>query len=112
MTSGRRSPRKSRTGFAGTRRWNRSNSHPKNERNGIAHARNRGIPACRENDCAARGQIQLARKSMRALAELVDLEDPGWPLVQSWIANASVPVEVLPADRAAGDDALLRTQVT
>jgi hypothetical protein len=49
---------------------------------------------------------------MRSLAELIDRNEPAWPLVQQWIADASVPVEVLPADRAAGDAALHATQVT
>ncbi len=49
---------------------------------------------------------------MRALAELIDRKETAWPLVQQWIAEASVPVEVLPADSAAGDSALHATQVT
>jgi hypothetical protein len=49
---------------------------------------------------------------MRALSELIDREEPAWPLVQRWVGEASVPVEVLAADRAAGDAALRATQVT
>jgi hypothetical protein len=49
---------------------------------------------------------------MRALEELVTTPDPAWPLVQSWIAVASNPVDVLPVDREAGDAALLQLQVT
>ena len=49
---------------------------------------------------------------MRDLAELIDLEEPAWPLVQEWIAEASVPVEVLPAIPAARSIALHATQVT
>src|SRR5262245_4754444 len=49
---------------------------------------------------------------MRTLSELIDRKEPAWPLVQQWIADASVPVEVLPAERAAGDAALHATQVT
>jgi hypothetical protein len=49
---------------------------------------------------------------MRPLSELIERTDPAWPLVQQWIAEADVPVEVLPAGRAAGDAALLATQVT
>lgn len=49
---------------------------------------------------------------MRALSELVDGKESAWPLVQQWISEASVPVEVLPAERAAGDAALLAAQVT
>jgi hypothetical protein len=43
---------------------------------------------------------------MRPLSELVDHADSAWPLVQQWIAAAVVPVQVLPADREAGDAAL------
>lgn len=32
----------------------------------------------------------------RTVAELVDEDEPGWPLVQEWIDEAVVPVEVLP----------------
>jgi hypothetical protein len=49
---------------------------------------------------------------MRTLTELIDREEPAWPLVQQWIGEASVAVEVLPADTAAGDAALYATQVT
>ena len=49
---------------------------------------------------------------MRPIIELIDREAPAWPLVQQWIGEASVGVEVLPADPAAGDAALFATQVT
>ena len=50
---------------------------------------------------------------MRALSELIDEEDSAWPLVQQWIAEASVDVEILPlSDSKAGEEALLITQVT
>ncbi len=49
---------------------------------------------------------------MRSLDELIDLQDPGWPLVQEWIAKASNPVEVLPADRARAEATLVELQVT
>jgi len=49
---------------------------------------------------------------MRTLSELIDRNEPAWPLVQQWIGDASVPVDVLSADAAAGDAALLATQVT
>jgi len=50
--------------------------------------------------------------SMRNLDELIDLQDSGWPLVQEWIAKASNPVEVLPADRAWAEATLVALQVT
>lgn len=48
---------------------------------------------------------------MRTLEELIDTSDPGFPIVQQWIADAARPVEALPPspNRA---DVLLRTQVT
>ena len=49
---------------------------------------------------------------MRTLDELIDLDDPGWPIVEEWITNAKNPVEVLPTDRAAAEKALLEVQVT
>ena len=49
---------------------------------------------------------------MRDLTELIDPNESAWPLVQQWIGDASVPVEVLPADVAAGEAALYATQVT
>lgn len=50
---------------------------------------------------------------MRTLSELIDEEDSAWPLVQQWIAEASVDVEILPlADANAGNTTLLEVQVT
>jgi len=48
----------------------------------------------------------------RALEELINTEDPGWPLVQEWIADAAVSVEILPKDPEKSAKALLETQVT
>lgn len=49
--------------------------------------------------------------SRRSLAELIDAKDPGWPVVQGWIARAKNQLEVLPpaATRA---DTLIGLQVT
>jgi hypothetical protein len=49
---------------------------------------------------------------MRTLSDLIDREESAWPLVQQWVSEATVPVEVLPAEPAARDAALLATQVT
>jgi len=50
---------------------------------------------------------------MKQLHELINREDPGWPLVQQWIAEAKNPVEVLPApDDKTREAALVATQVT
>jgi hypothetical protein len=49
---------------------------------------------------------------MRPLSELINDAEPGWPLVEQWIGSAEIDVEVLPADRAAGEAALFAAQVT
>jgi hypothetical protein len=49
---------------------------------------------------------------LRKLTELIDLTDPAWPLVQSWISDAQNDVEVLAPDIAVRDQALLSSQVT
>lgn len=49
---------------------------------------------------------------MRPLSELIDMEDPAWPEVQQWIAEATNHVEVLPVNEANRDAALLAIQVT
>jgi hypothetical protein len=50
--------------------------------------------------------------SVRSLQQLVDTREPGIALVRSWIAQAKNPVEVLPVDRSAGEQALVALQVT
>jgi len=50
---------------------------------------------------------------MKQLHELIDLDEPAWPLVRQWIAEATNQVEVLPPiDDATRERALLDTQVT
>jgi hypothetical protein len=50
---------------------------------------------------------------MKQLQELISRDEPGWPLVQQWVAEATNPVEVLPPpDDAVRERALLDTQVT
>jgi hypothetical protein len=51
------------------------------------------------------------RSAMRPLTELTNTSEPAWPLVQQWIASAP-HVEVLPADPAKADAALVQLQVT
>lgn len=48
----------------------------------------------------------------RSLNELINLDDPAWPLVQQWIAEAQNDVEVLPADRSQGEEVLWQLQIT
>jgi hypothetical protein len=47
----------------------------------------------------------------RELRELVNQDEPAWPLVQKWISEATNPVEVLPTGPVRSE-ALLATQVT
>lgn len=49
---------------------------------------------------------------MKSLQELINLGDPGWPIVQDWIRSARCPVEVLPVTRKQADEALLAIQVS
>ena len=46
---------------------------------------------------------------MRSLRELVDIDDPAWPLLEGWFAASPRTVEVLPPS---GERALLELQVT
>lgn len=49
---------------------------------------------------------------MRTIAELRDVADPAWPLIEEAIAGAHQPAEVIPGDPAAGERSLLLLQVT
>ncbi len=56
---------------------------------------------------------ELCDASMKPLHELINHEEPGWPLVQRWVASATNPVEILPAPAdAERERALIETQVT
>jgi hypothetical protein len=48
---------------------------------------------------------------MRSLNELINRDDPGFPLVRQWVEAAIRPVEILPPSDAR-EDALVQTQVT
>jgi hypothetical protein len=50
--------------------------------------------------------------SQRSLEELVDLENPGWPLVERWLLTASKTVEILRVERPRAEDVLYQLQVT
>lgn len=56
--------------------------------------------------------LLFAQPTMRVLTELIDTQDPGWPLVQTWIKKAKNNVRVLPRTAGKADDALLAAQVT
>ncbi|MDX2563763.1 DUF2625 domain-containing protein [Streptomyces sp. TX20-6-3] len=49
---------------------------------------------------------------MRELSELIEVEDPAWPVLGEKLRDSPVPVELLDADATRGAAALLRTQVT
>ena len=49
---------------------------------------------------------------MRELNELIELQEPAWPMVQAWIAAANKTVEVLPRDPERAAEALVKLQVT
>jgi len=53
-----------------------------------------------------------AQPTMRPLTELINAQDPGWPLVQTWIKESKNNVRVLPRTMARADSALLAAQVT
>lgn len=44
---------------------------------------------------------------MRRAVDLVDVDDPAWPLVQGWLSAAANPVEVLPPPEEAARHAAL-----
>ncbi|WP_241773537.1 DUF2625 domain-containing protein [Chryseobacterium sp. Leaf394] len=56
--------------------------------------------------------MTFGQTKMRKIEELINKEDPAWPLVKEWIDSAKNRVEVLPADPKNAEDALYKTQVT
>jgi len=50
---------------------------------------------------------------VKTLQELINRDDPGWPLVQQWVAEATNSVEILPPpENAIREEALVNAQVT
>lgn len=49
---------------------------------------------------------------MRTLEELINTDEPGWPIVKEWISLAANKVEILPCDELCAETALINTQVT
>ena len=49
---------------------------------------------------------------MRPITDLINTTDPGWPIVQEWMAEAKNKVEALPVDTTKAKEALYNTQVT
>lgn len=56
--------------------------------------------------------MTFGQTKMRKVEELINKEDPAWPLVKEWIDSAKNKVKVLPADPNNAEDALYKTQVT
>lgn len=54
----------------------------------------------------------FSQQKMRTVEELINTTEPGWELVEKWIAAATNKVEVLPADAEKAKDVLYKTQVT
>ena len=54
----------------------------------------------------------FAQNKMRSVEELINITEPGWPLVQQWIDSAKNKVDILSCDTAKAKDALYKTQVT
>jgi Protein of unknown function DUF2625 len=63
----------------------------------------------RRRSCASAEGVNV---QPRSLNELLNRDEPAWPLVQSWIEEARNPVEVLPASEPGNGAALVATQVT
>src|SRR5437764_1011803 len=61
---------------------------------------------------ARRGRCRANPMGLRSLEELLRVDDPAWPLVMGWIADAKNPVEVLTPDPVRRGQALVQTQVT
>ncbi|MDR2951296.1 MAG: DUF2625 domain-containing protein [Prevotella sp.] len=49
---------------------------------------------------------------MRTLQELVNTDEPGWPIIKEWIDLAKNKVEILPCESQRAENALINTQVT
>jgi hypothetical protein len=47
----------------------------------------------------------------KTLEELINTEDPGWPVIKEWIGQATNKVEILPCERKRADEALVNSQL-
>lgn len=54
----------------------------------------------------------IGQNKMKEVKELIDTNDPGWPIVEDWIKTAKNKVEILPVDATKAKEALYKTQVT
>lgn len=49
---------------------------------------------------------------MKPLSELINLQEPAWPMVQEWLKGATNDYEVLPKEAEIAEQALHQLQVT
>jgi hypothetical protein len=56
--------------------------------------------------------MRRSNVSQRSLDQLTAVEDPAWPIIHNWVADAHQVVEVLSSDRAQAEATLLALQVT
>ncbi|WP_312688460.1 DUF2625 domain-containing protein [Kosakonia sp.] len=49
---------------------------------------------------------------MKPLTDLIDMQDPGWAVVETWLSEATNPYEILPKDPQLAERALCQLQVT
>lgn len=49
---------------------------------------------------------------MRTLDELINNEEPGWPIIKEWIDLAKNKVKILPVNKLRAEKSLVNTQVT
>jgi hypothetical protein len=54
----------------------------------------------------------FGQQTVKPVEKLINLDDPGWPIVQDWIKHATNKVEVLKRDSIRATDALYHVQVT
>ena len=54
----------------------------------------------------------FGQTKMRAIDDIVNKAEPGWPFVKEWIDSAKNKVEILPVDTIKAKDALFKIQVT
>ena len=57
-------------------------------------------------------EAQRAQRLMKSLAELINMADPAWPIVQEWLKNANKTVELLPVEKTKGEETILKLQIT
>jgi hypothetical protein len=51
-------------------------------------------------------------QNTKPLSELINTSDSAWPLVQDWIKNAEVSIEILPRDVFKAESNLLKAQIS